>query len=111
MLNETNERPVAGRVLEMLRTTPPRLREELLLERLREDLGERLGLEPSQIGTRDNLMELGVDSLMAIEFKSRFESELCLRLSSTLLFDHPELESLVGFLLEVAELSPRAPDE
>nr|QKW93938.1 myxalamid-type polyketide synthase MxaB [Vitiosangium cumulatum] len=111
MLKETNERPAAGRILEMLRATPPQLREELLLERLREDLGERLGLEPSQIGMRDNLMELGVDSLMAIELKRTFESELCLRLSSTLLFDHPELESLVGFLLEAAGLSPLPPAE
>jgi len=107
MLKETHEPPAAERNLELLRAAQPQLRKELLLERLREELGKRLGLEPSQIGLRDNLMALGMDSLKAIEFKSTFESELCLRLSSTLLLDHPDLESLVGILLKAAGL----PDE
>jgi myxalamid-type polyketide synthase MxaB len=109
MLKETNERPAAGSILETLRVAHHRLREELLMARLREELGERLGLEPSQIGMRDNLMDLGMDSLKAIEFKSTFESELGLRLSSTLLFDHPDIESLVGFLLEAVGLPTEDP--
>lgn len=104
MLNETNERPAAGGILAMLQAAQPRLREQFLLERLREELGERLGLAPSQIGMRDNLMELGMDSLKTIELKSTLESELGLRLSSTLLFDHPELESMVAFLLDAVGL-------
>ena len=104
MLNETNEQPVAGHLLATLQAAPPGLREQLLLERLREELGGRLGLAPSQIGMSDNLMELGMDSLKSIEFKSTLESELDLRLSSTLLFDHPELESMVAFLLEAVGL-------
>ena len=104
MSREMAEQPAARQLLEALREAPSRRRKEILGARLREELGERLGLEPSQLGSQDNLMELGMDSLKTIEFKSTFESELGLRLSSTLLFDHPDLESLVGFLLEAVEL-------
>ncbi len=105
MWNETMERPLAGHVLETLRAASPERRGELLAARLREELGERLGIPPARIGGADDLRELGMDSLKGIEFKGAVEAELGLALSSTLLFDHPDLESLVGFLLDAAGLS------
>jgi acyl carrier protein len=98
------------RLISRLRAATPRRRSRLLMEYLQEQLGARLGLEPAEIGPRDNLMDLGMDSLKAIELKTLLEAELDLELSSSLAFDQPNLEFLTGFLLESARLTaPEAP--
>lgn len=83
------------------------------MEFLRDQLCERLGLEPSEVGERDNLMDLGVDSMEAIRLKGLLETELGLQLSSALAFDHPNLASLAELLLEklglLAEQEPPPP--
>ncbi|NEO49039.1 MAG: acyl carrier protein, partial [Moorea sp. SIO4A3] len=48
------------------------------------------------------LFDLGLDSLMAIEFRNILESSLDISVSSTLLFDYPTLESLVDYLMHEA---------
>jgi len=45
-------------------------------------------------------MDLGVNSMKAVELKIEFERELELSLSSSVLFDCPTVESLTAFLLE-----------
>jgi len=45
-------------------------------------------------------MDLGVNSMKAVELKMEFERELELSLSSSVLFDCPTVESLTAFLLE-----------
>ena len=50
-------------LLNQLRRLPPLRRKQYLVETLRQQFSEPLGLEPPQIGVRDNLLELGVDSL------------------------------------------------
>jgi len=88
--------------IDRLRRASPSERQSLLLQFLREQFSPPLGLEPSQIGIKDNLLELGVDSLKAVEFKSLLESKLSLELSSSLLFDYPSLDALSEFLLQQA---------
>ena len=55
--------------------------------------------ENPEIGTRVPLFDLGVDSLTALELKNRLQQQLKLKLSSTLLFDYPTIESLSDYLL------------
>ncbi|XP_026190491.1 uncharacterized protein LOC113146661, partial [Cyclospora cayetanensis] len=44
------------------------------------------------------LQELGIDSLGAIEFRDAIQNALNVRLSATVLFDHPSIEALTKFL-------------
>ena len=54
-------------------------------------------------------MDLGVNSMKAVELKLVFERELGLSLSSSLLFDCPTIESLTAFLLEQMDDTQRQP--
>lgn len=86
--------------MDCVRRSHPSERRGLLLQFFRKQLATLLAVDPSRIGVRDNLMELGIDSLKAVEFKLFLESKLGLPISSSLIFDYPTLDSLTGFLLE-----------
>jgi len=79
--------------------TPVAERRELLLTHVRQQIAKVLGLKaPEQIGLRQSLFELGIDSLMAVELKNYLESSLGHAIRSTALFDYPTLEDLVDYL-------------
>ena len=86
--------------MDSVRRSHPSERRNLLLEFLRKQLAALLAVDPSRIGVRDNLLELGIDSFKAVEFKFFLESKLGLPISSSLIFDYPNLDVLAGFLLE-----------
>ncbi|MFM7427677.1 MAG: aminotransferase class I/II-fold pyridoxal phosphate-dependent enzyme [Elainella sp.] len=54
----------------------------------------------------ENFADLGMDSLMAVEFKNRLEASLGCPVSQTLLFDHPAVATLTQYLSQnqLAEL-------
>lgn len=105
-MNPTGQRAGLDQLalIEQLRQLPLSARKTHFIEFLREQVAGPLGVEPSQIGLRDSLLDLGVDSLKAVEFKSLFEQKLAVPLSSSLLFDYPNLDALAGFLLREAGL-------
>jgi acyl carrier protein len=86
--------------MDSVRRSHPSERRDLLLQFLRKQLAASLAVDPSRIGVRDNLLELGIDSFKAVEFKFFLESKLGLPISSSLIFDYPNLDVLTGFLLE-----------
>jgi hypothetical protein len=49
---------------------------------------------------RGRLFDLGLDSLMAVELKTRLEQTLCCTIRPTLAFDYPTLEALVGYFAQ-----------
>ncbi|HYR85176.1 MAG TPA: beta-ketoacyl synthase N-terminal-like domain-containing protein [Terriglobia bacterium] len=71
-------------------------------------IGDALAVEPTEVGVRDRLMDLGMDSIKAVDLKIAVESELELSLSTSLVFDYPTIESLSSFLLEQTGLSQAA---
>lgn len=87
------------RLIDRLNRMPARSRKETLTNFLRQQLSLALVTEPSQVGLQDRLMDLGIDSLKAIEVKLTIESQLGIELCSSLLFDYPTLEALTGYLL------------
>ncbi|MDC0746351.1 type I polyketide synthase [Polyangium mundeleinium] len=74
-------------------------RERALLERVRVEVAGVLGLgDPSTVPAERPLRELGLDSLMAVELRSRLADATAARLHTTLLFDHPTPGALARFL-------------
>ncbi|TKK77152.1 KR domain-containing protein, partial [Herbidospora galbida] len=61
----------------------------------------------SGIGVDRSFSELGFDSLTAVELRNRLTTDTGLRLSPTLIFDHPTVEALADHLFHT--LAPAAP--
>jgi myxalamid-type polyketide synthase MxaB len=88
-------------------------REQQLRAHLHDELARVLGFDPSmQISGRQGFFDLGMDSLMAVELKSRLEASLSLTLPATVAFDYPTLEALGTYVSDLLlEKSTNAPAE
>jgi hypothetical protein len=77
----------------------PSKRRGVLERRVRQEAVRVLGLPPGRHLDRDRpLQEMGLDSLMAVELRNALSQAVQSPLPATLLFDHPTVERLVGFL-------------
>lgn len=84
----------------VLTVTPPE-RAELLTEYVRGHVAALLRLDgPRKVDRRGRLMDLGLDSLLAVELRGRLRGGLDLSdtLPATLVFDYPTVEAIVGLL-------------
>ena len=88
-------------VRDRLKGVPPGQRRELLVEHVGREITWVLRLNGGQPpDPRHRLMDFGVDSLMAIEFRNRLQKTLGLvqTLPATLIFDYPTVEAIAGYL-------------
>jgi NAD(P)-dependent dehydrogenase (short-subunit alcohol dehydrogenase family)/acyl carrier protein len=85
---------------ERLLLMEPEQRQELLIEHARARVAQVLKLSPSRIVPDQPLGSFGLDSLMAIEVRNRFEVDLGLPLSATLVWNYPTINLLVAYLLD-----------
>jgi acyl transferase domain-containing protein/SAM-dependent methyltransferase len=79
----------------------PAERHDLLCGFVREHVMEVLRRDVDEPPDRhDRLMDLGLDSLMAVQLRDQLGRHLALpsRLPATLMFDHPTIDTLAGFL-------------
>jgi acyl carrier protein len=81
-----------------LEAAPAAERSALLLQHLRLELGKILGISPETIDLEQGLMDMGLDSLMAVEVRNRLSKSLQQRLPATLIFDYPTLHKLAAYL-------------
>ncbi|WP_338866154.1 type I polyketide synthase [Myxococcus stipitatus] len=102
----TPSRAAPGAFVEKLKAAAQGEQPRLLEAHLREQIGQVLRLSPAKIDPQVSLGSLGLDSLMGLEIRNRLEASLGLRLQATLLWRHPTVEGLVGFLVERLQLSP-----
>jgi hypothetical protein len=90
----------------------PEEREELLVDYVRAGVLRVTRSDASRrIGRRDRLMDIGVDSLMAVELAKRLEGGLALAepLAATLVFDHPTIEAIARHLDALLQDTAPAP--
>ena len=88
----------------------PQDRWDVLVEHVRAEVAGVLRLEPGRtIELHRGLFDLGMDSLMSVELKSRLEASVGRALPSTLTFNYPNVGALAGYLAtEVLSLQPSA---
>ena len=89
--------------LKVLHDTPPLERHSRLVGFVRLQLAKVMGLaDPEQIDPTEPLFNMGLDSLMALELTVLLENNLGVRLTESLVFEHPTVDDLVHhFLREV----------
>ncbi|MBW4464882.1 MAG: aminotransferase class I/II-fold pyridoxal phosphate-dependent enzyme [Pegethrix bostrychoides GSE-TBD4-15B] len=74
---------------------------DLLQNHIRGRLAQVMGFGQAEaIDPQENFAELGMDSLMAVEFKNQLESSLACAIPQTLAFDYPTVASLTTYLLQ-----------
>ncbi len=90
-------------LLKELETLPIEQCRDLITSTVRSLIAKVLAFKhPEQIEPGQRLIDLGLDSLMSIELRNYLQSTFGCSLRSTILFDHPTLESLANYI--VAEL-------
>ena len=96
-----------------LRSADPEERRTLLEKYLREQLGQVVRMNPEQLDSLTPFKNLGVDSLMGLEFRNRLEAGLGLKLSAALIWTYPDVARLAAHLSgrfsEPAAAPPEAP--
>jgi NADPH:quinone reductase-like Zn-dependent oxidoreductase/NADP-dependent 3-hydroxy acid dehydrogenase YdfG/acyl carrier protein len=85
-------------VAQLRAAAPGQPRRELMHVFVRDQLARVLGLDAARISAGQPLQVLGLDSLLALEFRNRLEAALGLSLPATLAWNYPTLASLVPHL-------------
>ncbi len=86
-------------LLHKLHEAHPNDRQDILIEHVRGEAAAVLGMtNPDDIDIYRGLFEMGMDSLMSVELKSRLEVSVEQTLPSTLTFNYPTVSDLVGYL-------------
>lgn len=102
--------PAAASVVSLtaeLLDAPISRRRGLATKRVREVALRTLGLAPDfPLEPRRGLRDVGLDSLMAVELRNALQRMAERPLPATLLFDHPTVEALSGYLVEVVCKEP-----
>lgn len=91
-----------------LLAVPPAERAALLFAFLRRQLADVLRGAASNIDRQDSLLTLGLDSLMVMDLRGRFQSHLGIDVSIDTLLTNQSLDQLVSKLLIQVEASPPA---
>ncbi|MBD2252773.1 type I polyketide synthase [Nostoc parmelioides] len=84
---------------------------ELLETYLQEQIAKVLGFAPHEINPQTGFFDLGMDSLTAIEFKNRLQTDLKITFPSTIAFDYPNIQTLAHHLNNELQPTPEPQTE
>ncbi|WP_394832460.1 type I polyketide synthase [Pendulispora rubella] len=89
-------------IVAVLAATPAGQRAKVLYGHVRAVVLSAMGMHPgTDVRPDQGLVELGLDSLLAVTIANRFSRDLAQRLPKTLIYDHPTLQRLTEHLLGV----------
>ncbi len=87
-------------IVATLSETPPAKRKDALLHYMQSWSARIMGYDdPRQVKIDTPLMEQGVDSLMIVEMRNKFNREVKTTLPMTLLFNYPTLKKVADYIL------------
>jgi thioesterase domain-containing protein/aryl carrier-like protein len=102
----------AGSLARRLAETPENDRENIVLELVRSQVASVLGhATPQAIDPQRAFLELGFDSLAAVELRNRLNAQTGLRLPATLVFDHPTTTAITDHLLSQVVIDGPPPED
>ncbi len=88
-------------LLQQLTAASAKQRRVILTTHIQQNVATVLGRDLSQtIDLQLGFFDMGMDSLMTLELKNRLQGSLGQTLPSTLLFEYPTIEALVGYLID-----------
>ncbi|MDJ1179176.1 type I polyketide synthase [Roseofilum sp. BLCC_M91] len=91
-------------ILAKLEAASPEERQEILIEHIRGQVVQVLGLSSSQLPEVNvGFMEMGMDSLMAVELKNRLQNQLETHLPETVAMEYPTIAKLSLYIEELME--------
>jgi len=97
------------RLVETLTTAPVQQRRKLVLDYLRDTVAEVTRIDAAEIREEAGFFDLGMDSLMAVELRSRLQQAVGHELPATLAMDFPRLSDVADYLLtDVLSLNEKA---
>jgi acyl transferase domain-containing protein/SAM-dependent methyltransferase/acyl carrier protein len=90
----------ADELIASLVASPPADRIDRLTDFVREEIVRIMRIDRARVGATSRLVDLGVDSLMAVELRNRIKTGLAIgrALPATLVFDYPTAEAIAKFL-------------
>ncbi|MCV3216967.1 SDR family NAD(P)-dependent oxidoreductase [Plectonema radiosum NIES-515] len=102
VIASSNRNQVHGyKFRQLLENSSAEKRVELLRDYVCTQVAEVLELSsPKQVELTQRFIEIGLDSLMTMELRSRLQANLGCTLPSTLVFDYPTVELLVDYLYQ-----------
>jgi hypothetical protein len=112
VLDADAELQAATALRQQLQLASPHEQLDLLRDTVRDAVAAVLRLAPTdRPGRHDRLMDLGMDSLMAVQLRSRLGRSLGLArpLPATLMFDQPTVEALALYLQPLVGATSAAP--
>jgi acyl transferase domain-containing protein/acyl carrier protein len=85
---------------------PERDRPREVLALVRTNVAAALGLDgPGEVEPERGFLDMGLDSVMAMELRKRLEAATGLRLSATVVFDHPSPSAVAAHVLDELRLT------
>jgi acyl transferase domain-containing protein/acyl carrier protein len=100
-------------LIAQIEQAPENDRRKIVSAHVQEESAKLIGLDPQQfLDPQTPLVDLGLDSLSAIELRNAFEHSFGCTLPATLLYDHPTLEDISTYLTKkiIPETQATDPD-
>jgi myxalamid-type polyketide synthase MxaE and MxaD len=88
----------ANDLLGRIERARPAERRSVLLAHVRDLAAAVLGVRPGQVDPRRGLFDMGMDSLMSVDLKTRLENTLGQKMPSTLTFNYPSVDAITDFV-------------